>query len=141
MSKDRRIDQYDGSLSLVHGFQRLKPVGRAAAMPLVPRRVRYMYVDKLYDDGSRLSQALFKDAGLGTLKYESVESSICSPKLVVVTCSVKRKELAPFVEAMCLRDQILRSEVEVAGYADFCIGLHLGALKQRQEVPNENHSD
>lgn len=132
MPKDRRVDQYDGSLNLIHGFQRLKPVGAAASLPLVPRRVRYMYVDKLYDDGSRLSQALFKDAGLETVKYESVESAICSPKLVVVKCSVRRKEFKPFVEAMCLRDQMLRSEADAAGYADFCMGLHIGAVRERQ---------
>lgn len=132
MSKSIR-ENFDGPVNVVHGFQRLTPM-RPVAPPFVPRRVRYLYVDRLYTDGTRLSQALFKDAGLETIKYESLELSHCSEELVVVKCSVKRKEVEAFVKAMCLRDRLLRGDMGAVGYADFCLGLHLGALRERQGV-------
>lgn len=139
MSKDRRVDQYDGPLSLIHGFQRLKPVRAAASLPLVPRRIRYMYVDRLCDDGGRLfSQTLLKDEGVNTVKYESVKPSLCSPELVVICCSIMRNELPGFNRAMRERNAFLRSPLGVAGYADFCMGLQINAVMERQGCDNDS---
>ena len=133
--KTKPRDQYDGSLHLLFGFQRLKPI--TTITTIVPRRVRYMYVDRLVGD-SISTNAMFKQAGISSLKYESVEPSHADAALVVVKCSIKRKEAESFLHVMAERHKQMKT-LGVRGYGDFCMGLHIGALRARQEVHDESN--
>lgn len=135
MKKTNRHDEYEGSLHLVHGFQRLRPIHTISTV--IPVRVRYMYIDRILGSGQLSTTPLFREHAVSTLKYESVEPSyVKNAQLVVVKCTVHRRDVGRFLETMAHRHQQMLT-LEVRGYKDFCLGLHVAAVKARQEVYDE----
>lgn len=95
------VEQMTKPITILNGFQLLKPTGVAAFLPFLPHRRRYVYVDTVAPGGGvELTAKYLHEHGVPSFKFESIELAHCGSGLVVVICSIRRRDVNSFIRIM-----------------------------------------
>lgn len=128
------VEQMDWPLMILSGFQRLKPTGVAAFLPFLPHRRRYVYVDTVAPGGGvELTAKYLHEHGVPSFKFESIELAHCGSGLVVVICSIRRRDVRYFIDVMHENWVCHALSEHGTAYKEFLLGLHEGFVKVRYE--------